>query len=758
MSCAACAARIEKSLGKSPGVSTASVNFATKVATVQFDPAATTPAALAHTVDALGYHATIPALAAHDHHPDLDHSAHLTVPTEEQSRLRTRVIVGAVLSAPIVLVAMSHGAIPFLNKLPGAPASLNWLQLILATPVVFWCGARFFISAWKGLKHLSANMDTLVALGTGAAYLFSAVATIAPQLFPVASAAHDAQHSTARSEPPVYFEAAAVVIVLVLLGKLLEARATARTGAAIKKLIGLQPRTARLLRAGRELEVPIETVSVGDLLLVRPGERVPVDGRIDSGRSPVDESMLTGESLPVDKNPGDSVFGGTINGAGAFRFTATKVGQDTALQQIVRLVQEAQGSKAPIARLADTISGIFVPIVLVIAVATFAAWFLLAPPDSRLALAVMASVSVLVIACPCAMGLATPTAIMAGTGRGAERGILIRSGAALETAHKVDTVLLDKTGTITRGRPALQELVTLPGLSESELLAHAATAERQSEHPLAAAIVRAASERGLPITDPTRFEAIIGRGVSATIASHEVLVGSLALLHERSVDASALAPLAAAGAERGGTPMFIAIDARPAGVIFVADEIRPESKAAIARMHALGLRVAMITGDNRATAAAVAREAGIDEFFAEVLPQDKAGHVKRLQSEGRVVAMVGDGINDAPALVQADVGMAIGSGTDIAIESADITLVRADLNAVVEAIELSRATMRTIRQNLFWAFAYNVVGIPLAAGVLFPSTGWLLSPIYAGAAMAFSSVSVVLNSLRLTRARFGAER
>jgi Cu+-exporting ATPase len=781
MTCASCASRIEKRLAKQPGVTSASVNFATKVATVKYDPAATGPQTLAKAVDDIGYKAIVPperlragnpphGHAGHDHAAMLaaqgagahaghamsdgaggeDHSAHMNVGEAETRRLLTKMIVGAVLALPVLVIAMSHGKIEAFNV-----SWINWLQLALTTPVMFWCGWQFFRSAWKGLRHFSANMDTLVAMGTGAAYLYSLAATIWPGFFAgvSGSAAHTAHAEGTMGGMvmvPVYYEAAAVIIVLILLGKYFEARATGRTSAAIKRLIGMQARTARVIRNGTEQDVPIESVVVGDRVLVRPGEKIPVDGKVESGHSAVDESMLTGESVPVEKTAGDSVFGATMNTTGALRLVATKVGADSALQQIVRLVQEAQGSKAPIARLADKISGVFVPIVIAIALVTFVVWWFVSPAESRLSMALVTAVSVLIIACPCALGLATPTAIMVGTGLGAEKGILIKGGEALETAHKLTAIVLDKTGTITHGKPAVTDIIPAPAglLDERELLRLTASAEQHSEHPLAAAIVREATARGLSLTEPLGFQAVVGHGVEATVDGHAVLVGKAALLAQRNIQ-SALAEKAAAVAELGRTPMFVAVDGREAGIIAVADTVRPESKDAIATMHALGLRVVMMTGDNQRTAEAVASQVGVDLVFAEVMPKDKADKVKALQAEGHVVGMVGDGINDAPALAQADVGLAVGTGTDVAMESADITLMRGDLRTVPEAIALSHATMRTIKQNLFWAFIYNVVGIPIAAGVLFPFTGWLLSPIIASAAMAFSSVSVVLNSLRL---------
>jgi Cu+-exporting ATPase len=770
MTCAACAARVEKRLAKEPGVASASVNFATRTATVRFDPAVTSPESLARAVDAIGYRAVLPARSptiaatarsesadpaspastarppSGGHAETHDHAHHADPDAAESRSLRLRLIVGAVLSLPVLVIAMSHGAIEAFNV-----PWINWVQFALATPVLVWCGGRFFRSAWKGLLHRSANMDTLVALGTGAAYIYSVAATIWPGFFVNAGAAAHMSH-VGPPMAPVYYEAGAVIIVLILLGKYLESRATRRTGEAIRRLIGLQPRTARVERDGRDLDVPIEAVAVGDVVLVRPGEKIPVDGVVLSGQSAVDESMLTGESMPVNKRPGSRVYAATINSTGALRMQAQRVGADTALQQIVRLVQEAQGSKAPIARLADRISGIFVPVVLAIALTTFAAWWLLAPHDSRLSMALLTSVSVLIIACPCALGLATPTAIMVGTGRGAERGILIRGGEALETAHKLNAIVLDKTGTITEGRPALTDIVPVGDLPQTDLLRLAASAERSSEHPLAAAIVRGAENLGIHPAAPTDFLAHIGHGVEATVDGRRVLVGKAAWLRSRGIvleHAEQGERLAA----QGRTPVHVAVDGREAGILAVADPIKPGSREAVAHMRAMGLRVVMMTGDHRRTAEAVAAQVGITQVMSEVLPGDKADKVAALQAEGLIVGMVGDGINDAPALARADVGFAIGAGTDVAIEAADITLMRGDLRSVPEAVALSHATMRTIRQNLFWAFIYNVVSIPVAAGLLYPLTGWLLSPIIASAAMAMSSVSVVTNSLRLKRAR-----
>ncbi|MCK6477862.1 MAG: heavy metal translocating P-type ATPase [Phycisphaerales bacterium] len=748
MSCASCARRIEHRLGRTPGVVDANVNFATRTATLTYDPATIDPAGLARAVDEIGFRAVITAQA---HDGAGDHSAHAghdAVNGQEIARLRTRLVVGVILALPVFIIAMSHGTIPALRG-----EWTNWAQLVLTTPVLAWCGARFFVSAWKGLRHLSVNMDTLVAMGTGSAYAYSAAATVWPGFFTriAAAGSHHATGVTGAADlPPVYFEAAAVIIVLVLTGKYLEARATGETGAAIRRLIGLQPQTARVVRGGDEQEVPIASVRVGDVVVVRPGEKVPVDGVVDSGHSSVDESMLTGESVPVEKTAGSAVFAATVNSTGALRVTATKVGEDTTLHQIVKLVREAQGSRAPIARLADRISGYFVPVVIALAVLTFITWWFVASADHRLSMALMTAVSVVIIACPCALGLATPTAIMVGTGRGAERGILIRSGAALETAHKISAIVLDKTGTITEGTPSLAGVVTAEGSNEADVLRIAAAAERLSEHPLGGAIVRAARERKLDLEEAAQFRAVVGHGIEAVVGGRRVLVGSASMVRDAGVPL-ALLDQADALARQGNTTVFVAVDGREVGVLAVADQVKPTSKEAVESMRAAGLRVIMLTGDNRRTAATVAEHVGADEFVAEVLPRDKADRVAELQARGLVVGMVGDGINDAPALAKADVGIAVGSGTDVAIDAADITLMRGDLRVVTEAIRLSRATMRTIRQNLFWAFVYNVVSIPLAAGVLYPLTGWLLSPMVASATMAFSSVSVVTNSLRLRR-------
>ncbi|MGI8786938.1 MAG: heavy metal translocating P-type ATPase [Pyrinomonadaceae bacterium] len=739
MTCAACANRIEKVLSKQAGVGAASVNFATSKATVNFNPEKTNVSALIQKVKDIGYD-TADVTDAED---SLE-KAH----ADEYLELKRKFLIAAVLSFPVLAIAMSHGRVGFLNF-----AGVNWLQLALTIPVVFYCGAQFYRGAWAAFRHRAADMNTLIATGTGAAFIYSTAATVFPNFF--ASAAMNGME-TMRAIP-VYFEAASVIIALILLGKMLEARAKGQTGEAIKKLVGLQAKMARVIRDGKELEIETEAVIPRDIVLVRPGEKIPVDGILTEGASAVDESMLTGESIPVEKKTGDEVFGATINKTGAFQFKATKVGKDTALQQIVKLVSEAQGSKPPIAKLADTISGIFTPVVICIAIATFVVWFVAAAPEVRFTMALVNFVSVLIIACPCALGLATPTAIMVGTGRGAENGILIKGGDSLETAHKLNTIVLDKTGTITKGEPALTDILIADfGLrnadlrnAENDLLKIIASAEKRSEHPLAAAIVRGAESRNLQFEKPENFNALEGRGIEARVSGKNLLLGNLRLMNERKVELNGATKAVEKLARMGKTPMFAAIDNKYAGIVAVADTVKPESKDAIRALQNLGLEVVMMTGDNRRTAEAVAAEVGIKRVLAEVLPEGKAGEIKRLQAEKKLVGMVGDGINDAPALAQADVGIAIGTGTDVAIEASDITLIKGDLRGVFTAIALSKATIKTIKQNLFWAFIYNAVGIPIAAGLLYPFFGILLSPVLASAAMSLSSVSVVANSLRL---------
>jgi Cu+-exporting ATPase len=762
MSCAACAARVEKALRQAEGVREAGVNFATRRATVTYDPRATDAGLLVRAIREAGYGAEAPSEdgAAGE---DQEQGAR----EQEYRGIRRRFRVAATLTVPLLIGAM--------GEMAGLPVP-GWLknpfaQLVLATPVLAYAGGEFFLAAWRAFRHRAADMNTLIALGTGAAYLFSVAATLFPSVVssPVSAHSHPPTLPSSHNSPPVYFEATAVIITLILLGRLLEARARARTGDAIRRLMGLQARTARVIRAGQEREIPVEEVAAGDLVLVRPGEKIPVDGIVREGESAIDESMLTGESLPVEKRPGDEVFGATFNRTGAFRFEATKVGKDTALQQIVRLVQEAQGSKAPIQRLADVVSGVFVPGVLCIAIGAFIFWFDLSPADARLQRALVAFVSVLIIACPCALGLATPTAIMVGTGKGAENGVLIKGGESLETAQRVDVVILDKTGTLTTGKPELTDVIVkdegdpvslrspasvhlppssllLPPLA---LLRLAASAERASEHPLGEAIVRGAEARGVTLAEASGFNSLTGRGLEATVEGRSLLLGNRRLMRERGIDFSALEEELERLSGEGKTPMLAAVDGRAAGILAVADPVKESSASAVAALKRLGLEVVMLTGDNRRAAEEAARQVGIERVMAEVLPEHKADEVRKLQAEGRVVAMVGDGINDAPALAQADVGIAIGTGTDVAMEASDVTLIRGDLMGVVTAIRLSGATMRTIKQNLFFAFVYNALGIPVAAGLLYPFFGVTLSPMIAGAAMALSSVSVLANSLRL---------
>jgi Cu+-exporting ATPase len=663
MTCAACARTIERTLSNAPGVQRASVNLATATATVEYDPARVQPRDFVAAVEDLGY--GVPRQEAR--------------PDAEEPVLRRRFLIAAVLAAPVLWLGMTHRA--------------PWAQFALTIPIMVYSAAPFFVAAWKAAVHRSLNMNTLVSLGTGAAFLYSAAQTI-----------------LGRHE--VYFEAAAAIVALILLGRLLEARARGRASEAIRRLMDLQPPVARIVRGGDEIEMPVEQVRSGDLIAVRPGERIPVDGTVTAGEAAVDESMLTGESLPVDKRVGDGVFAGTINRSGAFRYTATKVGRGAVLQQMIELVKQAQGARAPVARLADVVSGHFTLGVLAVAAVTFGVWLFFAPFST----AMVNAVAVLIIACPCALGLATPVAIMVGTGRGAERGILIKGGEALETARGIDTIVLDKTGTITLGKPAVVRVDAAAGWTEDDLLRLAASAERHSEHPLGRAIVEAARERGLALDEAEQWSSETGHGVRARVAGREVRVG------------------------RPG--VTVTVDGVVAGAIEIADTIKPEAPEAVRRLRAMGLDVWMITGDRRETADGIAREAGIDHVMAEVLPADKVAQIRKLQGSGRRVAMAGDGINDAPALAQSDLGIAMASGTDVAMEAGDITLMRNNLTGVPESIELSRRTMKIIRQNLFWAFAYNTLGIPLAA------LG-LLSPMVASAAMALSSVTVVTNSLRL---------
>ncbi len=733
MTCASCVARVEQALSSVPGVISANVNLASEKATVEYIEGIEL-AELRQAVKGAGYELGSEAETLEDV---------TTAARREIRTIRNRLILAAVLGLSIFILSWSPS---FTGKL--------YLLWALATPVQFWAGWRFYRGAWGALKHRTADMNTLIAVGTSAAYFYSMVAVLFPGLF------------VARGlEPHVYFDTAAVIIALILLGRFLEARARGQTSEAIKKLIGMRPKTALVIRDGEEREISVEDVQVGDLILVRPGERVPVDGIIHQGYSSVDESMITGESIPVEKKVGDEVIGATINKTGSFQFEATKVGKDTTLAQIIRLVEEAQGSKAPIQRLADIIASYFVPIVIGIAIITFIIWYFVGPAPA-LTFALLNFVAVLIIACPCALGLATPTAIMVGTGKGAEHGILIRSAEALERSHQTRTVLLDKTGTLTRGEPKVTDVIAAPASSQEEVLRLAASAERGSEHPLAEAIVRAASEKKLELFPVSDFNAIPGHGVEASVEGKKLLLGNLRLIKDRGLSLNGLEEEANRLWGKGKTVMFLGLDSEVMGIIALADTLKPNAKEALEELHKMGIETVMLTGDNQRTAEAIAREVGIDRVLAEVLPEHKAQEVKKLQEEGKVVAMVGDGINDAPALAQADIGIAIGTGTDVAMETGDITLIRGDLTGIVTAISLSKRTMRTIKQNLFWAFAYNTALIPVAAGVLFLAFGQtgvpsglhfilgdygFLNPILAAAAMAASSITVVLNSLRLRR-------
>ncbi len=772
MTCAACSGRVQRTLSKTPGVSDANVNLMMGNATIAFDPQSISPEALVARIRDTGYGAELPS-------PDSDAFAEQEARDEalsaEYEAFRRKAWVSGVVGAlamlfsmPLMSVmdgsrgAMQTGVDPFMHWtmrhlappleavapwLYAIPASvLAWSLLVVSLGVMGWAGRHFYVRAWAAFRHHAADMNTLVAVGTGAAFLYSVVATAAPQFF------------IARGvTPDVYFEAVILIIALILVGNMFEARAKRRTSQALRALAQLRPTTARVLRDAITSDIPIAEVRRGDIVLVRPGERLPVDGSVESGESAVDESMLTGESRPVAKGPGDRVIGGTINRTGAFRYRATTLGSDSALSQIVQLMRDAQGSRAPIQRLADRVSAIFVPVVLIVAVVTFVVWFVAVHasgglPGEAAVRAFAASVAVLIIACPCAMGLAVPTAVMVSSGKGAEFGVLIKGGEALQRAGDVTVVVLDKTGTVTEGRPTVTDVELAPDASvtEAELLAYAASLESSSEHPLADAIVRRARDDGLTLLAVETFQSTTGRGVHGVVDGRAVVIGNAAHLHDWGVNvpASFEAHTSRLTAD-AKTTMYVAIDGAFSGVVAVADPIRPTSRAAIARLRALGLEVVMLTGDNPETANAVARAAGINRVVAGVMPDGKVAEVARLQDSGAVVAMVGDGINDSPALARADVGIAIGTGTDVAIEAADIALMRGDLAGVVQAIALSRRTMRTMKQNLFWAFAYNVIGIPVAAGVLYPPFGVLLSPILASAAMAFSSVSVVSNSLRL---------
>ncbi|MEH2213872.1 heavy metal translocating P-type ATPase [Nostoc sp.] len=776
MSCAACASNIEKAIRSVSGVIDCNVNFGAEQAAIEYDRSLANLEKIQGAIAAAGYS----SYSLQEELLSEEDDAEIASRQALQRQLSLKVTVGGVISIFLFL-----GSLPMMTglNLPLIPSFLQnpWIQLLLTTPVVFWCGGSFYRNGWKSLKRHTATMDTLIALGTSAAYLYSLFVTVFPKFFIAQGLI-----------PHIYYEVAAIVITLILLGRLLENRARGQTSEAIRKLIGLQARDARVIRDGREIDVPIAEVRINDVILVRPGEKIPVDGEVITGASTVDEAMVTGESLPVKKQPGDEVIGATINGAGAFQFRVTRIGNDTFLAQIVKLVQQAQGSKAPIQRLADRVTGWFVPAVIAVAIATFIIWFNF---TGNLTLATMTTVGVLIIACPCALGLATPTSVMVGTGKGAENGILIKGADSLELAHKIQTIVLDKTGTLTQGKPTVTDFVTVNGTAngnEIKLLQLAATVERNSEHPLAEAVVKYAQSQEVTLIDANNFTANAGSGVQAVVANQLVQIGTQRWLTELGINTMSLQQYKDAWEAAGKTVILIAVDGELQGIMGIADALKPSSAAVVKALQKLGLEVVMLTGDNRKTADAIARQVGIQRIFAEVRPDQKAAIIQSLQGEQRgrgaegqrgrgageqrgrgageqrsrgvrgknsdkfslktqhsIVAMVGDGINDAPALAQADVGIAIGTGTDVAIAASDITLISGDLQGIVTAIQLSRATINNIKQNLFFAFIYNVIGIPIAAGILFPIFGWLLNPIIAGAAMALSSLSVVSNALRL---------
>jgi P-type Cu+ transporter len=737
MTCAACQARVQRTLQRQPGVVDAGVNLMMHDATVRYSPSTVSPEQLVAAIRDTGYGAELPP-AVEDAFAEQE--ARDKAQAEEFAELKRKAIVSGAIGvlamfAPMVLMPIVSHAV------------LNGVLLVLTVAVMLWAGRHFYTRAWAAFRHHSADMNTLIAVGTGAAFVYSLIATLAPRFF-----------LTRGVAPDVYYEAVIIIIALILTGNAFEARAKTATSAALRALAGLQPTSARVARGELEIDIPIAEVARGDVIIVRPGERLPTDGDVIDGESAVDESMLTGESAPVPKTVGARVIGGTINRTGALRYRATTLGSESVLAQIVRLMRDAQGSRAPIQNLADRISGVFVPIVVSIAIATFVIWFVagdVAGVQAPAVRAFAAAVAVLIIACPCAMGLAVPTAVMVATGRGAEAGVLIKGGEALQRAGAVDTVVLDKTGTVTEGRPTVTDVVLLDGATRTsdELLALVASLESSSEHPLADAIVRRAKEGGRALARAERFQSVTGRGAIAVVSGHEVLAGNETLLAERGIDVAPLRDAATRLSAEAKTPVYVAVDGTLAGLLAIADPIKPTSREGIAALRARGIDVVMLTGDTQRTADAVASEAGIERVVAGVLPEGKVDEIRRLQQSGRVVAMVGDGVNDSAAIAQSDVGIAIGTGTDIAAEAADVVLMRGDLRSVAQAITLSRRTMRTMKENLFWAFVYNVVGIPIAAGVLYPAFGWLLSPVIASAAMAFSSVSVVTNSLRLRRAK-----
>lgn len=730
MSCAACAKAVERATKKLDGILEANVNYAAEKLVVNYEPSKVKISDIKQAIEKAGYKAIEEEVTA-----DKDKEKK----EQERELLWKKFILSAIFTVPLLYISMGHMMgmpLPDFIHPKMNPMTFALVQLILTLPVII-AGNKFYTVGFKALFRKSPNMDSLIAIGTSAAFLYGIFATLK-----IAKGAHEYAHD-------LYFESAAVIITLIMLGKYLESVSKGKTSEAIKKLMGLAPKTATIIRSEKEIEIPIEDVAVGDIIIVKPGEKMPVDGEVLEGTTSVDESMLTGESIPVEKNIGDKIIGASINKNGTIKYKATKVGKDTALAQIIRLVEDAQGSKAPIAKLSDIIAGYFVPTVITLAVLSGLAWYFLGGETMLFSLTIF--ISVLVIACPCALGLATPTAIMVGTGKGAEHGVLIKSGEALEAAHKIKTIVFDKTGTITEGKPKVTDIVVVSGITEDELLQLAASAEKGSEHPLGEAIVKNAEEKGLELKKLDAFKAVPGYGIEVKVDQKDVLLGNKKLMSANDVSLENLAQSSDQLAAEGKTPMYIAIDHKIAGIIAVADTVKENSKKAIEKLHDMGLEVAMITGDNKRTAEAIAKQVGIDRVLAEVLPQDKANEVKKLQDEGKIIAMVGDGINDAPALAQADIGIAIGSGTDVAMESADIVLMRSDLMDVQAAIQLSKSTIRNIKQNLFWAFGYNIIGIPVAMGILHLFGGPLLNPMIAGAAMSLSSVSVVTNALRLKR-------
>ncbi|MCI0531950.1 MAG: heavy metal translocating P-type ATPase [candidate division Zixibacteria bacterium] len=726
ISCASCVEKIEKKVKTLPGIINFGVSLATEQGLAEFLPPYTSTAEIKQAISKAGpYRATEPG-PEHIHEHDMGEKA--------VSNLRRKLFVSVILTS-LILVFSFNQMLPFLQPVDKTVWPL--LSFLLTTAVLFYCGGQFFVGFWKGLLRFSADMNTLVAVGTFSAYVYSLTATFYPQFF-----------QAVGGRPEVYYDTAAVIVTLILLGRYFELKAKGRTSDAIKKLIGLQPKTAIVIRSSAEVEVPLSEIFKGDVVVVRPGDKIPVDGRIIDGNATIDESMVSGEPAPVEKKAGDMVIGGTLNHTGYFRFQAVKVGQETFLAQMIRLVQQAQGSKAPIQRLADRIAGIFVPVVIAIAVLTFIIWWQLGPSPS-LNFALLTFVAVLIIACPCALGLATPTAVMVGTGRGAELGILIKDGVTLEISEKINTIVFDKTGTLTKGKPQVFDVVPLSPFTPEKVLALGASAETGSEHPLAKAVVSEAREKGLELQHPTHFQAVPGMGVRAEIAEQEILLGSWKMMRKFEIDFTRAAKEIDRLYQEGATTLLLAVDKKAAGIIALKDTLKPEAKELCQKLQKDGLEVIMLTGDNQKSAKTIAAEAGIEKVLAEILPEEKVGEIKRLQREGKKVAMVGDGINDAPALAQAEVGIALGTGTDIAMEAANISLIKNDLNGVRTAMQLSHRTVSTIKWNLFWAFIYNVIGIPIAAGALYPAFGVLLNPVYAAFAMAFSSVFVVTNSLRL---------